>query len=114
MAALLAICTFGLLVSTTLGYNIIRDYSGSTFFDGWDFYGAPDNLTLGMTNGFTSFETHFFFSTGNVNWVSEEVAMSQRLAYVNDQGHVILKVDNTTNVPIGENRNAVGSRSSVP
>ncbi|KIM56707.1 glycoside hydrolase family 16 protein [Scleroderma citrinum Foug A] len=90
MAALLSICTFGLLVSTTLGYDVTRDYSGSTFFSGWDFYGAPDNLTF-----------------GNVNWVSQEEAMSQSLAYVNDQGHVILKVDNTTNVPIGENRNAV-------
>ena len=39
--------------------------------------------------------------------------MSQSLAYVNDQGHVILKVDNTINVPIGENRNAVGSLPSV-
>ncbi|KAL4073388.1 glycoside hydrolase family 16 protein, partial [Scleroderma citrinum] len=90
MAALLSICTFSLLVSTTLGYNVIRDYSGSTFFNGWDFYGAPDNLTL-----------------GNVNWVSEADAMSLDLAYVNNQGHVILKVDNTTNVKIGENRNAI-------
>ena len=40
--------------------------------------------------------------------------MSLNLAYVNSQGHVILKVDNTTNVTIGENRNAVGSWSSVP
>ena len=61
MASLVSICTFGLLVSTTLGYNIIRDYSGSTFFDGWDFYGAPDNLTLGMTDGFAAFKTHFHF-----------------------------------------------------
>ncbi|KIM56725.1 glycoside hydrolase family 16 protein [Scleroderma citrinum Foug A] len=96
MASLVSICTFGLLVSTTLGYNIIRDYSGSTFFDGWDFYGAPDNLTL-----------------GNVNWVSQEEAMSLNLAYVNSQGHVILKVDNTTNVTIGENRNAIRITSST-
>ena len=50
-------------------------------------------------------------SEGNVNWVSAEVATSERLAYVNDQGHVILKVDNTTNVKVGENRNAVGFQS---
>ena len=60
MAALLSICTFGLLVSTTLGYDVTRDYSGSTFFSGWDFYGAPDNLTFGTTNGFTPFDPHFF------------------------------------------------------
>ena len=28
-------------------YDIVRDYSGSTFFDLWDFYGSWDNLTLG-------------------------------------------------------------------
>ena len=64
MAALLSICTFALLVSTSWGYNVTRDYSGSTFFDGWDFYGAPDNLTFGTTNGFTSFDAQFFFPKG--------------------------------------------------
>ena len=29
-----------------MGYNLARDYSGSNFFDGWDFYGSWDNLTL--------------------------------------------------------------------
>ena len=61
MATLLSIYTLGFLVPTTLGYNLLRDYSGSTFFDGWDFYGAPDNLTNGTMNGFTSLETYFIF-----------------------------------------------------
>ena len=33
--------------SQAVAYDIIRDYSGSSFFDGWDFYGSWDNLTLG-------------------------------------------------------------------
>jgi hypothetical protein len=35
------------LLQTGNGYDVVRDYSGSTFFDGWDFYGSYDNLTLG-------------------------------------------------------------------
>ena len=29
-------------------YSLVKEYSGSTFFDGWDFYGNYDNLTNGM------------------------------------------------------------------
>ena len=36
-------------------YSLINEYSGETFFDGWDFYGSWDNLTLGTF--------HFPFST---------------------------------------------------
>jgi hypothetical protein len=28
-------------------YVLVRDHSGQTFFNGWDFYGSWDNLTLG-------------------------------------------------------------------
>jgi hypothetical protein len=28
-------------------YLLVTDYSGSSFFDKWDFYGSYDNLTLG-------------------------------------------------------------------
>ncbi len=28
-------------------YNLVREYSGSSFFDGWEFYGNYDNLTNG-------------------------------------------------------------------
>ena len=34
------------LAYPTPAYNIHRDYSGASFFDGWDFYGSWDNLTL--------------------------------------------------------------------
>ena len=28
-------------------YSLLREYSGSSFFDAWDFYGNVDNTTWG-------------------------------------------------------------------
>ena len=28
-------------------FNLVKDYSGNSFFDEWDFYGNWDNLTNG-------------------------------------------------------------------
>ena len=36
-----------LAVRRAVAFDIVREYSGSTFFDRWDFYGYWDNLTLG-------------------------------------------------------------------
>lgn len=44
---------------------------------------------------------------GNVTWVTQGVASSQNLAYVNSENHVIIKVDNVTNVTFGQMRNSV-------
>ena len=41
------------------------------------------------------------------SYVSEKTAMSSKLAYVNDAGNAIIKVDNTTKVSYGDNRNSV-------
>ncbi|KAF9254259.1 hypothetical protein L218DRAFT_886668 [Marasmius fiardii PR-910] len=79
-----------LLLLTILGcelsrasYIVFRDYSGQSFFSGWDFYGFIDNTTW-----------------GNVTFVDQNTATSQRLAYVDPTtGHAILRVDNTTNIP---------------
>lgn len=38
-----------LFLGQTRAFDVLRDYSGQTFFDGWDFYGYWDNLTLGMS-----------------------------------------------------------------
>lgn len=39
-----------LLASThVVAYDTFHEYAGSTFFDGWDFYGSWDNLTLGAS-----------------------------------------------------------------
>ncbi|KIJ63767.1 glycoside hydrolase family 16 protein [Hydnomerulius pinastri MD-312] len=90
MTGLLFISTLCIYLSSAVAYNLIREYAGSTFFDRWDFYGGWDNLTL-----------------GNATWVTQSQAASQGLAYVNSEGHAIIKVDNTTNVPLGQNRNSV-------
>ena len=36
-----------------VAFDVVRDYSGSTFFDGWDFYGNLDNLTWGTSLAFS-------------------------------------------------------------
>ena len=28
-------------------YNLVKEFTGSSFFDGWEFYGNYDNLTNG-------------------------------------------------------------------
>jgi hypothetical protein len=35
------------LFEGTASYDLVQEYGGSSFFDGWDFYGSWDNLTLG-------------------------------------------------------------------
>jgi hypothetical protein len=41
-AALLSAST-----ATNAAYNLVKDYSGQTFFDNWSYYGSYDNLTNG-------------------------------------------------------------------
>ena len=44
----LALALGGLLfLDCTAAFDVLRDYSGQHFFEGWDFYGYWDNLTLG-------------------------------------------------------------------
>ncbi|OCH90440.1 hypothetical protein OBBRIDRAFT_793317 [Obba rivulosa] len=88
---------FGLLCSVALiapvvkaQYQIVKDYSGSTFFDDWNFYGNFDNLTH-----------------GNVNYLDEIDAFHDKLAFTNGAGNVIMRVDNTTDVAAPQNRNSI-------
>ncbi|QRW16739.1 peroxisomal targeting signal 2 receptor [Rhizoctonia solani] len=61
---------------------------------GWDFFSESD-----PTNG-------------NVNYLTKSDAFSKKLAYVQDNGTVIMKVDDTTWVSSGGNRNSVRIASS--
>ncbi|KAJ3734878.1 glycoside hydrolase family 16 protein [Lentinula guzmanii] len=65
------------------------EYSGSTFFDNFSFYTGAD-------------PTH-----GTVNFLNATTAFSDGLAYVQDNGIVIMKGDNTTTLAEGVNRNSV-------
>jgi len=78
-------------------YNLLQDFSGNTFFsdaDGtslWTWFSNWDNLTLGY-----------------VEYLSEEAAFSQELAYLNSEDRIILKVDNTTTIAgLNQTRNSV-------
>lgn len=99
-----------LAASPALGaYNLVKEYSGTNFFSGWDFYDNFDNTTNGeficvdiwrlrLTN------TNY---TGDVNWVSQANATQSKIAYVNDAGHAIVKVDDTSFVPYNSKRDSV-------
>ncbi|KAJ6627720.1 concanavalin A-like lectin/glucanase domain-containing protein [Mycena sp. CBHHK59/15] len=62
-------------------YFPLVEYSGTTFFSGFDFYGTIDNTTW-----------------GNVSYVDQANATNDHLAYVNANGNAIIKVDNTSTV----------------
>ncbi|KAF9012596.1 concanavalin A-like lectin/glucanase domain-containing protein [Cyathus striatus] len=72
-------------------YNLAREYSGDTFFDGWAFTDKYDSTT-----------------NGDVLFLSESVAKSSGLAYIDDSTkHAIIKVDNTSTVVWNNKRNSV-------
>ncbi|EIN05171.1 hypothetical protein PUNSTDRAFT_75123 [Punctularia strigosozonata HHB-11173 SS5] len=71
-------------------YDLVKEYSGTDFFSEWDFYGSWDNLT-----------------NGDIWWLDAANATQQHLAFVNEAGNAIMKVDNTTNVPWNDKRNSV-------
>jgi len=76
---------------TATSYNLAKDYSGTSFFDGWTFYGNYDNLTNGDA---------FFVTAAN--------ATADKLAYVDTTTkNAIIKVDNTTTVAYNDKRNTV-------
>ncbi|KAJ4483174.1 concanavalin A-like lectin/glucanase domain-containing protein [Lentinula aciculospora] len=73
-------------------YSLSQDLSGSKFFDGfkfneifWQKMGAKDP---GSSSG------NFL---GNVHFLSQSAAQAANLTYVDSNGRVIIKVDNTTN-----------------
>jgi len=88
------IVLLSVLLPTTLAattYDMVKEYSGSTFFDGWDFYGKFDNLT-----------------NGDAIFVTSSVAKSSKLAYVDPTtNRAIMKVDNTSTVAFNDKRNTV-------
>ncbi|KAN0130624.1 glycoside hydrolase family 16 protein [Lactarius tabidus] len=71
-------------------YTLTKEYFGSSFFEGWNFFGNVDDLTH-----------------GNANFVTAAQAAALQLAYINSAGNAIIKVDNTTVVPPNSDRNTV-------
>ncbi|KAG6810579.1 hypothetical protein H0H92_011279 [Tricholoma furcatifolium] len=97
----LALAGISLLTSVAAtSYDMIKDFSGPSFFDDWTFYNNYDNLTNGdaiqvVTQPYSSF-------------VSASVAASSQLAYVDSTtNNAIIKVDNTSTVVWNDKRNTV-------
>ncbi|KAJ7258421.1 concanavalin A-like lectin/glucanase domain-containing protein, partial [Mycena haematopus] len=76
----LLLLAFGAFRAAATYYPLI-EYSGTTFFDGFDFYGAIDNTTW-----------------GNVTYVDAADASAESLAYINGAGNAIIKVDDVSTV----------------
>ncbi|KAF7296666.1 GH16 domain-containing protein [Mycena chlorophos] len=88
-ALLLSAALPSVLGATT--YSMVKEYSGSGFFDDWNFYGNFDNLT-----------------NGDAIFVTSSVASSSKLAYVDSAtNRAIIKVDNTSTVAFNDKRNTV-------
>ena len=69
-------------------FQLVDNYQGQSFFDGWDFFTDPD-------------PTH-----GNVVYVSQDQATSAGLAYVQEDNTVVMAVDSYSQLPLGQNRNS--------
>ncbi|KAJ7060400.1 concanavalin A-like lectin/glucanase domain-containing protein [Mycena amicta] len=81
MLSLLPTLLLLLVPHARAAYYPLYEYSGTTFFDGFNFYDAIDNTTW-----------------GNVTYVDFADGIAESLAYINAQGNAILRVDNTTTV----------------
>ncbi|KAK0436500.1 concanavalin A-like lectin/glucanase domain-containing protein [Desarmillaria tabescens] len=81
MKTLTLILLFSRILFCRALYAPLREYAGQSFFSGWNFPGYYDNTTL-----------------GSVIYVDQTTAFKNKLAYVNNAGNAILRVDNFTNV----------------
>lgn len=70
-------------------FTLSQSYSGSSFLSGWDFFTDPDP------------------TQGQVTFLSQSDALSTGLAYINNNGALIMRADNTTTLPSGANRNSI-------
>jgi len=89
-------CTKVPLSYSLYSLSLSLSFYFNLFFRGWNFFTGPD-----PTNGL-------------VNYLDQDSATSSGLAYVQPDGTTVLAVDNTTQVPVGGNRNSYVSLSLFP
>ncbi|KZS88999.1 hypothetical protein SISNIDRAFT_445408 [Sistotremastrum niveocremeum HHB9708] len=81
--------------------TLFQNYSGSTFFDRWTFFSGADLKT-----------------PGNVLYISEQQNNDLKLAFLNEAGNAIIKVDNTTDGSADPNYGRasikISSNDSIP
>ncbi|QRV73718.1 glycoside hydrolase family 16 protein [Ceratobasidium sp. AG-Ba] len=85
---------FNANASATSLWTIDTFYEGQNFFDGFNFFSYDD------TTG------------GQVQYVDQGTAFSENLAYVTPQGQVVMRVDNTTSLQLGQQRKSVRIQSN--
>ncbi|PIL35181.1 hypothetical protein GSI_02971 [Ganoderma sinense ZZ0214-1] len=81
---------FPVAVRAAAQYDLVKEYAGESFFDEWTFYNNIDNLTH-----------------GDVNFLGNIDAFHNKLAYTNDAGNAVMRVDNTTQLKFGQKRNSL-------
>ena len=84
-------------------YIPLREYSGKSFFDRWDFYGNVDNTTWGtfvsdLKYIYIQLDGHKY--AGNASFVDSQTARNKNLVYTNSNGNAIIKVDDQATVPL--------------
>ncbi|EAU90480.2 endo-1,3(4)-beta-glucanase [Coprinopsis cinerea okayama7 len=70
-------------------YKLEVFYRGESFLNDWDYFSDPD-------------PTH-----GNVNYQTRENAVAKNLSYVQEDGTMVLAVDDFTDVPVGGKRDSI-------
>ncbi|KAG8742853.1 hypothetical protein FRC10_000832 [Ceratobasidium sp. 414] len=80
--------------SGTSIWTVDTFYEGQNFFDGFNFFSYAD------TTG------------GQVQYVDQQTATTENLAYVTPQGQIVMRVDNTTALNLGEQRKSVRIQSN--
>ncbi|KAF8333125.1 concanavalin A-like lectin/glucanase domain-containing protein [Cantharellus anzutake] len=78
-AVLLVGFALGFVQAQTKTYSIANNYTGSVFFEGWDYAQGGDTKNL-----------------GSVLYQGAADAKAQNLTYINNVGNAIIKIDNTT------------------
>ncbi|KZV99433.1 hypothetical protein EXIGLDRAFT_234843 [Exidia glandulosa HHB12029] len=85
-------------------YNLHQYSGGKNFFDGWNYPGAFDTTNNAPTADVTN--------SGD-NWIANKTySQSAGLTTVNDQGHAVLRVDDTSTVVYNDKRYSVRIESS--
>ena len=96
-------------------YRLLDQWKGSNFFDGFSFFSDPWVLELASAcSELTGRSLRRDPTHGIVNYLDADTATHTGLAYVQNDGVVVIKVDNTTNLPNGTPRNRCDSIPLLP